>query len=204
MSSLFLHSSPSKATSSAPFVSESSQVREFTSGAGQPCPNKPSPMNDKEVDFITKMILDEVMELMATRYGAEEAKGKMISMIQDSKDIPKSDFSKHETQEMKDLYMAAEQVDALVDVYYYMQNAACKKGMNMSEVFKIVQKANMDKRDKVTGKFLKREDGKVREMLQEQHTLIFSFFLPIPSLFDVYLMCIHADHQACRLESTRC
>jgi len=51
--------------------------------------------------------------------------------------------------------------DALVDVYYYMLNAACKKGVNLSSVFGTVHAANMAKRDPETGKFLKREDGKI-------------------------------------------
>ena len=52
--------------------------------------------------------------------------------------------------------------DALVDIYYYSQNAACKKGMNLSSVFTMVHAANMAKRDANTGKFIKREsDGKI-------------------------------------------
>jgi predicted HAD superfamily Cof-like phosphohydrolase len=136
-------------------------VREFTSGAGQACPNTPIPMDDTETDFITKMILDEVMELMATRYGPAEAKQKMIDMITQSKDIPKEDFSAQPTKELQDLHMCAAQVDALVDVYYYSQNAACKKGFNMSAVFDIVHGANMAKRDPATGQFIKRADGKI-------------------------------------------
>lgn len=45
---------------------DSEAVREFTGGAGQPIPNAPSVMKPEEVDFIGKMILDEVMELFAT------------------------------------------------------------------------------------------------------------------------------------------
>jgi predicted HAD superfamily Cof-like phosphohydrolase len=53
------------------------------------------------------------------------------------------------------------QADALVDVYYYSLNAAAKNGFNISAVFGIVHAANMAKRDPATGKFLKREDGKI-------------------------------------------
>lgn len=45
---------------------DSEAVREFTGGAGQPIPNEPAVMSTEEVDFIGKMILDEVMELFAT------------------------------------------------------------------------------------------------------------------------------------------
>jgi len=65
------------------------------------------------------------------------------------------------SDELKPLHMAADQTDALVDVYYYSQNAACKKGMNMSAVFEMVHAANMAKRDPATGEFLKRADGKI-------------------------------------------
>jgi predicted HAD superfamily Cof-like phosphohydrolase len=82
-------------------------------------------------------------------------------MINSSKDIPKEDFSAQPTQELQDLHMAAAQADALVDVYYYSQNAACKKGMNISAVFNMVHGANMAKRDPKTGEFIKRADGKI-------------------------------------------
>jgi len=70
----------------------SAQVREFTAGAGQPTPNQPIPMNPTEVDFISKMILDEVMELLATVYEPAEAKAKLKGFIDDSKDLPKEDY----------------------------------------------------------------------------------------------------------------
>lgn len=54
-----------------------------------------------------------------------------------------------------------EQGDALVDSYYYSLNAAAKKGINLSKIFYLVHKANMDKRDPITKKFIKREDGKI-------------------------------------------
>jgi len=57
--------------------------------------------------------------------------------------------------------LIAEQGDAIVDVYYYMLNAAAKKGVNLSALFHIVHAANMAKRDPATGQFLKRDDGKI-------------------------------------------
>ena len=105
--------------------SDSEAVREFTAGAGQPTPNQPVPMTEAEVDFIGKMILDEVMELFATLYDPATAKAKLSGFIKDSKDLPKEDFSKLDAK-TADLHKAAAQADALVDVYYYSQNAACK------------------------------------------------------------------------------
>lgn len=40
--------------------SDAEKVREFTFEAGQPTPDKPQHMNVDKVNFITKMILDEV------------------------------------------------------------------------------------------------------------------------------------------------
>lgn len=141
-------------------TNDAEHVREFTAGAGQPTPNQPIPMNETEVDFISKMILDEVMELLATVYEPAVAKEKLKKFIDDSKDLPKEDFSKL-SPELQPIHMAAAQTDALVDVYYYSQNAACKKGMNMSSVFTMVHAANMAKRDPTTGEFIKRADGKI-------------------------------------------
>ena len=66
---------------------DSEAVREFTAGAGQPAPTHPTKsMTDAEVKFLTKMILDETMELMATILPPKEAKEAMKKMIDDSKD----------------------------------------------------------------------------------------------------------------------
>jgi len=139
-------------------MDQSSQVREFTVGAGQTCPDRPEVMDKKEVDFISKMILDEVMELLATVYTPEEAKATLKSMIDTSKDIPKTNYPETEAGRIQQI---ADQADALVDIEYYMLNCACKKGVNLSSLFGVVHAANMAKRDPVTGKFLKREDGKI-------------------------------------------
>ena len=105
------------------------------------------------------MILDETMELMATAFPPEEAKAILKGFIDESKDIPQEKYSGSEENQM--IHKCADQVDALVDIYYYSQNAACKKGMNMSSVFRLVHAANMAKRDPQTGVFNKRADGKI-------------------------------------------
>lgn len=108
--------------------------------------------------FISKMILDEVMELVATVAGPEEAKTALKSMITESKDIP---LTKYSDDEQGRISKIADQSDALVDIEYYMLNCACKKGVNLSSLFGVVHAANMAKRDPATQKFLKREDGKI-------------------------------------------
>jgi predicted HAD superfamily Cof-like phosphohydrolase len=132
-------------------MSIAENVREFNLAAGQSCPDKPSePMTQSEVHFVAKMILDEVMELMATVDEPGEAKATLQHMIACSKDISKSPTPS-----------LAEQADAFVDIEYYMHNAACKKGVNLSRVFDLVHEANMAKRDSQTGVFLKNAEGKV-------------------------------------------
>jgi predicted HAD superfamily Cof-like phosphohydrolase len=134
--------------------SDSELVRQFTKESGTNVPNEPQLMNKEEVLFLIKMMLDEIMELGATVAEPHEVKLNMIKMITNSKDLPK--ITGVSTAEL-----IAEQGDALVDSYYYSLNAAAKKGVNLSNIFKVVHQANMDKRDPVTGRFLKREDGKI-------------------------------------------
>ena len=143
--------------SNAKSRSNASDVREFTAGAGQPTPAHPTLMSKKEVNFIGKMILDELLELFSTQFSAEEAKATMTDIIANAKALPKMPTGT-EAERMEQL---AEQGDAFVDIWYYSLNAACKKGINLSAIFNLVHEANMAKRDPATGQFLKRADGKI-------------------------------------------
>jgi len=111
-------------------------------------------MDKEEVLFLIKMMLDEIMELGATVSDPEDVKATMTYMICNSKNIPK--LTTESTDEL-----IGEQADALIDCYYYSLNAMAKKGVNLSKIFQVVHKANMAKRDPATGKFIKREDGKI-------------------------------------------
>lgn len=134
--------------------SDAQLVYEFTKeSSGVDLPDRPQLMNSEEVHFIIKMVFDEMMELYATVADPVEAKYAMIKMITDSKDIPKETCTGPE--------LIGAQADALIDAYYYSLNCAAKKGVNLSKVFQIVHGANMAKRDPATGKFLRRDDGKV-------------------------------------------
>ena len=139
-------------------TSDSEHVREFTAGAGQPTPNVPSPMTDEECKFILKMLLDEMLELAATILPAAAAKATLVDMISAAKNLDQETYSDSSADQVR---KAADQADALVDCYYYSQNAACKKGINLSAIFHCVHAANMAKRDPDTGQFLKRADGKI-------------------------------------------
>ena len=113
-------------------------------------------MSKDEVNFIGKMMLDEIMELFATVDNPSDAKAALKSFIDNSKDIDLLEFADGDIAGL-----ISEQADALVDAYYYSLNAAAKKGCNMSAIFQLVHGANMAKRDPETGKFIKRADGKI-------------------------------------------
>jgi hypothetical protein len=133
-------------------------VREFTSETGQPTPERPQVMTQGEVEFISKMILDETLELWATLKAPEESKAALIDLIRQAKALPKEVYS---SDEQGIINQIAAQADALVDIEYYMLNCAAKKGFNMSSIFGVVHAANMAKRNPETGRFEKRADGKV-------------------------------------------
>lgn len=132
-------------------------VREFTnvvkSARGlEPCPTKPTSMNAEEVKFLVKMVMSEMAELVDTiSESSEDTNRIMLECLgtDPSKHIKYNDASK----------LIAAQGDAIVDAWYYMCDAACKKGINVSEMFDLVHSANMNKL--VDGKAIVREDGKV-------------------------------------------
>lgn len=130
-------------------------VREFTRAADQPIPNVPEIMDKKEVFFVAEMMIDEIMEMMATVSKPGEYKEALKKMIDDSRDL------ELDLENMEEDEIIAEQADAVVDCMYYGLNATAKKGINLTSVFKVVHNANMAKKDEKTGKFPRREDGKI-------------------------------------------
>merc|ERR1712154_117051 len=137
-------------------LSDAEKVREFTYEAGQPCPDKPQLMSLEEVNFITKMVIDELLELYSTVLHPRQAKSAMVEMIKNAKNVEKMNVSPNRLHEV-----IAEQGDAFVDIWYYSLNAMAKKGVNLSKIFELVHDANMAKKDPMTGKFKKRDDGKI-------------------------------------------
>merc|ERR1719336_2452275 len=134
--------------------SHSTDVMAFTRACDQPVAPTPTVMNASEVDFITKMILDELLELQATVRPPAQAKAAMTGLLQKAE--TRAQVPAHDVPNV-----IAEQGDALVDIWYYSLNAACKKGINLCSIFDVVHAANMAKIDPNTGKCLKRADGKI-------------------------------------------
>merc|ERR1719174_1349612 len=108
--------------------------------------------------FISKMILDEMLELWATLKESDESKAALTKLVNEAESLPKEVYS-DDQQGM--INQVAAQADALVDIQYYMLNCAAKKGFNMSSIFGVVHAANMAKRNPDTGRFEKNADGKV-------------------------------------------
>jgi predicted HAD superfamily Cof-like phosphohydrolase len=133
-------------------------VREFTFESGKPTPEKPEVMSEGEVHFISKMILDEMLELWATLKESDESKAALVKLLNEAEALPKEVYKDDEQGKINQV---AAQADALVDIEYYMLNCAAKKGFNMSSIFGIVHGANMAKRNPETGRFEKNADGKV-------------------------------------------
>lgn len=127
------------------------RARQFTEAAGDAWPTDgPQVMTLQEVDFLCKMVVDEMLEMYATVTDPEDAKTKLTEHVKNAKTIEKEPFPTPESQ-----------ADAAVDIMYYIVNAAAKKGMDLDAVFDEVHQANMRKADPKTGKFVRREDGKV-------------------------------------------
>ena len=85
-----------------------------------------------------------------------QAKSMMKKLIDQAKNIDKIKVGPNDKYKI-----IAEQSDAFVDIWYYSLNACAKKGINLSKIFNIVHQANMNKKDPKTGKFIKRDDGKI-------------------------------------------
>jgi predicted HAD superfamily Cof-like phosphohydrolase len=69
-----------------------------------------------------------------------------------------------EFQEFKDAHAAHDKVemaDALADIIYLAVGTANVMNIPLDKVWEEVQRSNMDKIDKTTGKVKRREDGKI-------------------------------------------
>lgn len=135
-------------------------VKEFTEESkGIKVPEKPIPMSKESVRFLAKMMMSEVVEMLETYHNKETA--KCIAHVLINEDFDEKKDRTPDTLPKSDVQIIEEQMDAMVDCYYYALDSAAKHGMNLEPVFTEVHNANMKKRDPKTGKFIRREDGKV-------------------------------------------
>lgn len=132
-------------------------VRQFTleSNLDTKFPNTPNAMSKDQVLFITRMILSELDELVSTISTDETDRDTLFDKCVSTRDKCNKFEYKTNTE------LIAAQFDALVDSHYYSLNCAAKHGVNLDKIFNIVHTSNMNKRDKLTNKFIKRSDGKI-------------------------------------------
>lgn len=152
-------------------LSNSEKVREFSNGAsmcsyeqkdgtiveGKELPNNPTPADKEQVVFLTKMIVDELVEFLATVTENSRERAEILKEIIGSVNL-RDDLTL--TGDETPAKIIEDQADALVDIEYYSKDFAAKRGVNLCKMFDIVHKANMDKRNE-DGNFVKRHDGKV-------------------------------------------
>jgi len=133
-------------------------VYQFTTETGYPCPDQPTVMTKDSVSFIIRMVMSELDELACTVCSDAESRDRLMNEALSDRDYCKNFSDSYRSDDE----LIGAQFDALVDSWYYSLNTAAKHGVNMSKIFDVVHKANMDKRDPETGKFLSREsDGKI-------------------------------------------
>lgn len=137
--------------------SNATDVYQFTSQSGTPCPDRPVKMSRDSVMFITRMIMSELDELMCTVSDNEVERDELMTSALQSRDR----CSNFRESYQSDSELIGAQFDSLVDAWYYSLNTAAKHGVNMSKIFDLVHQANMAKRDPETGQFLRRCDGKI-------------------------------------------
>lgn len=138
-----------------------SQIAKFTKAANSDEIKKsPSPMDEKEVAFLCKMVISELMELVTTVLpeNSEVTPQDFIHICCEDADSPKPYTGTNDVEKL------AYQLDCCVDWCYYTGNISKKHtGMpdeSLDEVFNEVHKANMNKIHP-DGTVHRRADGKI-------------------------------------------
>lgn len=137
----------------------SEDVKQFTEEClNIKCPNQPQVMNKNSVKFIIRMVMSELDELAATVCENKVEKDVLMNESLNTRDLN----HKYKSTYKNNVELIGAQADSMVDAWYYMLNITTKHGVNLSKLFDVVHKANMNKVDKITGKFNRREsDGKI-------------------------------------------
>lgn len=149
--------------------SRSDLVRRFTfESAPDPSklPVRPREMTYTEVSFITKMVMSELVELAVAGHGACESKDALIGFLQQrlndaiQEHLDKPNGRQIPVSSPDPVERIAEQADALVDIVYYVENAAVKAGIDLEPIFNVVHAANESKKFD-DGKYHRNAEGKV-------------------------------------------
>lgn len=121
-------------------------VKEFTEQSMEiKLPDTPSNMSYDEIKFLVKMFFSEIAELCQTVTNSHnEAIHMIITCIEYKIDC-----------------ISGSQIKAIFNTIQYMYDIVYMKNIDFPAVFNIVHNANMAKRDPITGKFIRREDGKI-------------------------------------------
>jgi predicted HAD superfamily Cof-like phosphohydrolase len=136
-------------------MSNAEKVKQFTEeSTGVPCPKTPRAFAKKEAQFLIAMVLSEVVEFAQT---ITDNTDEALELVKNSIGV---DTNRNYVKPTDEYELIAQQADACVDAWYYMLNGAAKCGINLSQMFDEVHKANMSKRFP-DGKFHRRDDNKV-------------------------------------------
>ena len=128
--------------------------RLFATAAGTISPSFPRHSMDKiQVEFITKMVLDELEELLVTTHGVDA--GAALASIASSR--PR----RCEQQPTTVLETTAAQLDALADICYYVADTAARASLPLDQALFEIHLANMSKVNEKTGKFDRDASGKI-------------------------------------------
>lgn len=146
-------------------MSRSDFVRRFTiESAVVPgsIPTRPVEMNAVQVAFISKMVMSELTELVAATIGTATSLTELRGFMQKCLNGALDEFENKTRPIPAERLSAriAEQADALVDILYYVENAAAKSGVDLDPIFHAVHVANESKKFE-DGKYHHNKEGKV-------------------------------------------
>lgn len=134
------------------------KVHEFTSQT-YGAKDSPVPISKDKIKFIIRMIISESLELANTITADPKT---FVQECLDTTDLPRNK-TEDEINELQinPVDLIDEQMDAFIDIEYYLNDTAARHGINMTEAFDEVHQANMNKKWD-DGKFHIREsDGKI-------------------------------------------
>ena len=137
-------------------LSDYEKVLKFTKAAGTNCSQVPTLIGRERGKFLIEMVMSELHEFVLTLDGIKSGEEGYEFMRECIGTDP------HEYEKRSNLERIAEQGDAMVDAWVYMNNVAAEHGIDLSRIFTVVMDSNMAKIDPSTGMCNRREsDGKI-------------------------------------------